>query len=99
MSACHCLSVQLGGKYDKCEYHDWKAAQATRALARRHQRNVERHIRRRLENTPTPHMNDLRGKKARLARRWHGQDRFWRSKAMAEARINPPEMETNGINS
>jgi hypothetical protein len=48
MSHCNCLAVSLGVKDAKCDFHDWKAAQAARALARRHQRNVERHIRRRL---------------------------------------------------
>jgi hypothetical protein len=48
MSTCHCLSVALGGKYTTCEYHDWKKKQHERAEARRHKRNVERHIRRRL---------------------------------------------------
>ena len=48
MSTCHCLSVAMGGKYRTCEYHEWKLKQAERAAKRRHQRNVERHIRRRL---------------------------------------------------
>lgn len=48
MSTCHCLSVALGGKYKTCEYHDWKKAKHARALARRHQRNVDRHTRRRM---------------------------------------------------
>ena len=66
------------------------------------ERNLARHVRAALAGISTYAVRKPHGKKARLAGRWAGKDRFWRSKATArDGSWNSPDYKGagNGIHS